>query len=109
MDNVHRAADRWRAAGVTAIALLAGGMALLLLVPTGVLTSNPPQCVGLFTNRVPCGLGHYIQAPSSLHWLIYPALSIAAGLLVAVLVHATLRRTAAASADRGRHDDKRQP
>lgn len=103
MDNERGTADRRGAAGAMAIALLAGGVALLLLFPAGVLTSNPPQCVGLFTERVPCGLGRYVQAPSSLQWLTFSAVSFSAGLLVAVFVHAMAKRAVSAVAPHQPH------
>lgn len=68
-------------------ALMAGFISLQALFPTGILTSNPPQCLSAFGYRVPCGrlgiaaLGHG-----------YAGWSLAAGAATATAVWSALTR-----------------
>ena len=45
----------WTTGATVIVVLLAGLIALVLLVPAAVLHSNPPRCLSTFGYRVPCG------------------------------------------------------
>jgi hypothetical protein len=62
--------------------VLAGFISWQLLAPTGVLHSNPPQCLSTFSYRVPCG--GLVPALQYTEWSLVASAAMAGAVAIAL-------------------------